>query len=62
MPNLHDVTARVPAGLVTGLLGPNVARKSTLLRVIGGIAIPDAGTAAIDQVDLQPTEAAHRPP
>ncbi|MDO5629390.1 MAG: ATP-binding cassette domain-containing protein, partial [Mobilicoccus sp.] len=33
---------------VTGFLGPNGAGKSTTLRMICGLATPDAGTATID--------------
>ena len=37
-------------GTVTGFVGPNGAGKSTTLRMICGLARPDAGTAAVDGV------------
>ncbi|MBC7442455.1 MAG: ATP-binding cassette domain-containing protein [Ramlibacter sp.] len=40
---LTDVSAAVPTGTVTGLLGPNGGGKSTLLRLIAGLETPDAG-------------------
>ncbi len=39
-------------GAITGLLGPNGAGKSTTLRVLYTVLRPDAGTAAIDGVDV----------
>jgi ABC-2 type transport system ATP-binding protein len=37
-----------PAGRVTGFVGPNGAGKSTTMRMILGLAAPDAGTALIN--------------
>ena len=37
---------------ITGLLGPNGAGKSTTLRVLYTVLKPDAGSAAIDGVDV----------
>ncbi len=39
-------------GRITGLLGPNGAGKSTTLRILYTVLRPDAGTAAIDGVDV----------
>lgn len=39
-------------GRITGLLGPNGAGKSTTLRVLYTVLRPDAGTAAIDGIDV----------
>jgi ABC-2 type transport system ATP-binding protein len=39
-----------PAGVVTGFLGPNGAGKTTTLRILLGLARPDAGSALIDGV------------
>ena len=39
-------------GAITGLLGPNGAGKSTTLRILYTVLRPDAGTAAIDGVDV----------
>jgi sulfate transport system ATP-binding protein len=40
---LDDVTLNVPDGSLTALLGPSGGGKSTLLRVIAGLEVPDAG-------------------
>jgi ABC-2 type transport system ATP-binding protein len=45
---LKDVTFTAPPGQVTGFLGPNGAGKTTALRILLGLARPDAGTALID--------------
>jgi sodium transport system ATP-binding protein len=39
-------------GAITGLLGPNGAGKSTCLRILYTVLRPDAGTAAIDGIDV----------
>lgn len=39
-------------GRITGLLGPNGAGKSTTLRILYTVLRPDAGTAAIDGIDV----------
>jgi sodium transport system ATP-binding protein len=40
-------------GRITGLLGPNGAGKSTTLRILYTVLRPDAGTAAVDGIDVQ---------
>lgn len=40
---LEDVSFSVPDGSLTALLGPSGGGKSTLLRVIAGLEIPDGG-------------------
>ncbi len=40
---LHDVTADLPEGRVTGLIGPNGCGKTTLLRSIAGLLPVTAG-------------------
>jgi sodium transport system ATP-binding protein len=39
-------------GRITGLLGPNGAGKSTTLRILYTVLRPDAGTAAVDGIDV----------
>jgi ABC-2 type transport system ATP-binding protein len=46
----QEVTFSAPSGMVTGFLGPNGAGKTTTLRVLLGLARPDAGEALIDGV------------
>jgi len=45
---VDDVTFTCEPGTITGFLGPNGAGKSTTLRVVTGLARPDAGGATID--------------
>ncbi|PFG37654.1 ABC-2 type transport system ATP-binding protein [Flavimobilis soli] len=56
---VDDLSFDVAPGRVTGFLGPNGAGKTTTLRMILGLARPDAGTATIGgraYVDIpQPT-------
>jgi ABC-2 type transport system ATP-binding protein len=48
---LHDVSLDIPKGMF-GLLGPNGAGKSTLMRTLATLQEADAGTAALDGLDL----------
>lgn len=45
---LHEVSLRVPAGVVFGVVGPNGAGKTTLLRALAGAIGPDGGSVLID--------------
>jgi sulfate/thiosulfate transport system ATP-binding protein len=49
---LRDVSLEVQAGSLTALLGPSGGGKSTLLRVIAGLEMPDTGTIEIDGQDV----------
>ncbi len=40
---LRRVTFQVPHGQVTGLIGPDGAGKTTLMRLVVGLLVPDAG-------------------
>jgi ABC-2 type transport system ATP-binding protein len=44
---VDDLTFDVQPGTVTGFLGPNGSGKSTTMRLLLGLAAPDAGTALI---------------
>lgn len=46
------VELRAESGLVTGLVGKNGEGKTTLLKLLSGIARPDAGTVQLDGKDL----------
>jgi sulfate transport system ATP-binding protein len=46
------VTLNVPAGSLTALLGPSGGGKSTLLRVVAGLEVPDQGTVEINGADV----------
>ncbi|HXH71644.1 MAG TPA: ATP-binding cassette domain-containing protein [Mariprofundaceae bacterium] len=41
---LHEVSASLRAGCVTGLIGPDGAGKTTLMRLLAGLLQPDAGS------------------
>jgi sulfate transport system ATP-binding protein len=49
---LDNVNLEVPAGSLTALLGPSGGGKSTLLRIIAGLEVPDTGTVEIDGEDV----------
>ena len=41
---LNRASARVKKGVVTGLIGPDGAGKTTLMRIVAGLLKPDEGT------------------
>jgi ABC-2 type transport system ATP-binding protein len=45
---VNDLTFQARPGRITGFLGPNGAGKTTTLRVLLGLARPDAGTATVN--------------
>lgn len=49
---LDGVSLDVPAGSLTALLGPSGGGKSTLLRVVAGLEIPDCGAVEVDGKDM----------
>jgi sulfate transport system ATP-binding protein len=57
---LDDVSVSVETGRLTALLGPSGGGKSTLLRIIGGLEQPDAGSVVIDGVDATAVPAQRR--
>lgn len=44
---LRGLDARIPAGRITGLVGPDGAGKTTLLRLLAGLMEPAAGQALL---------------
>jgi ABC-2 type transport system ATP-binding protein len=44
---LQRVTIRVRRGLITGLIGPDGAGKTTLMRLAAGLLVPDAGQVTV---------------
>ena len=51
-PVVRDVNLGVQRGEAVGLLGPNGAGKTTCFYMITGLITPDAGTIALDGVDI----------
>src|ERR1700691_2909441 len=49
---LHDVSFRVPAGQVIGIVGPSGSGKSTLAKLIQRLYVPESGRILIDGSDL----------
>jgi len=51
-PVLRNVTLRVPAGCLYGLIGPGASGKSVLLKMITALMRPDSGTLHVDGQDV----------
>ena len=51
-PVIRDVSMDLAQGEVVALLGPNGSGKTTCFYCIAGLVTPDAGTVAIDGVDV----------
>ena len=52
-PALSSLTADVPSGLVVGLVGPDAAGKTTLMRLLAGLLLPTSGSVeALKDVNL----------
>jgi ABC-2 type transport system ATP-binding protein len=50
---LREVTARVKSGVVTGLIGPDGAGKTTLMRLVAGLLLPDSGAIHVLGMDVK---------
>lgn len=50
---LDGINLSIPKGSICGLVGANGAGKSTLIKVLTGILKPEAGTAVINDFDIQ---------
>lgn len=55
-PALDQVTAAIKGGEITGLVGPDGAGKTTLIRLMTGLLLPDQGTLTVLGFDTR-TEA-----
>jgi len=50
-PALDAISARIRAGRITGLVGPDGAGKTTFIRLLIGLLQPDAGSVTVDGRD-----------
>jgi ABC-2 type transport system ATP-binding protein len=48
---LDEISIEVQSGRITGLIGPDGAGKSTLMRLITGLLLPDSGTVHVLGMD-----------
>jgi daunorubicin resistance ABC transporter ATP-binding subunit len=58
---LEGIDLRVPYGTVVGLLGPNGSGKTTTVRILTTLLVPDAGRAVIAGVDTKDAPERVRP-
>jgi len=47
VPALDHITANIKGGEITGLVGPDGAGKTTLIRLMTGLLLPDTGTLSV---------------
>ncbi len=52
-PVLSDISARIPAGKTTAIVGPTGSGKSTLINLIARLHEPPPGTVLLDGVDVR---------
>lgn len=57
---LQGASLDIEPGVVTAILGPNAAGKSTLLRVLAGVQPLRAGAVSIDGIELAAMSMRHR--
>ncbi len=57
---LKGVSARFEPGRVTAVIGPNASGKTTLMKSILGLVLPDAGTVTIGGEDVRNNPASRR--
>ena len=50
-PALNKFSAAIQAGQITGLVGPDGAGKTTLMRLMAGLLLPDAGSITVNGAD-----------
>jgi Cu-processing system ATP-binding protein len=50
---LREVSATFEAGKITAIVGPNASGKTTLMKTILGLVLPDSGKVTIDGQDVK---------
>jgi ATP-binding cassette, subfamily B, bacterial PglK len=51
-PAIADLTLRIPAGAIVGLVGDNGSGKTTLLDILAGLLVPQSGAVTVDGVRI----------
>lgn len=60
-PALADIHADIHGGRITGLVGPDGAGKTTLIRLVAGLLLPTRGRISVDGLDsVRESSAIHR--
>lgn len=49
---LDDITFQIQTGKVTGLIGPDGAGKTTLMRLVSGLLLPNSGEISVMGIDV----------
>lgn len=44
---LRGISGEIPSGKITGIIGPDGAGKSTLMRIFAGLMVPESGTVRV---------------
>jgi ABC-2 type transport system ATP-binding protein len=57
---VHDVSLSLSRGAITGFLGRNGAGKSTTMRLLAGVLVPQAGTVTLDGAPMTSSRARAR--
>lgn len=51
-PALGGISAQVPSGIIVGLVGPDAAGKTSLMRLLAGLLLPSSGSISISTTDI----------
>src|SRR6516165_8292999 len=57
---LDGLTLSVSRGTIFALVGPNGAGKTTTVKILTTLAVPDAGTATVEGIDVRTAPARAR--
>lgn len=49
---LNDISIQIPKGKIVGLLGKNGTGKSTLIKLINDLLVPDSGTILVNEKEI----------
>src|SRR5690348_2036120 len=55
-PALAGISAEIKPGIITGLVGPDGAGKTTLMRLMAGLLLPTSGHIRFEEVDPETAE------